>query len=292
LHFIVFETNRYGMALDMQGTVTQESQVEHFCSVVVPSTFDLSSAQLQVDGIPFDQLPPRPPPVETKGKMHTTSLESLRKEHGVSVPYKVNDSHLDQAPSPPPKPTPATSSDWSSPAPKMMPLQPEAPAKPFVETPGAGLAHWLGEIKGIWHACYGNMRMPSEEGLPENNIVHSHSRSYNSGIQGGAHSSSYGLAHGHHAAPPQPNPHVVQGQGQVGRSYADRHPPAMHGDPYATHGPGDPHAMHAQPNQYALPADPKSSLHPAMRGHAVDCANGGSYVGHGDSRYYAVQGGG
>jgi len=240
LDFVVFETNRYGMPLDVQGTVTQESRVEHTCSVLVPSTFDLSSAHLRVEGLDFERLPTKPPAAD--GKSHTAPLEMLRQEYGISVPYKVNDSHL-------PKEEPIAPPVY---VPEPSPSQPAAPAQPdaakFPETPRQkSWAHWFGELQGIWHACSAHLRVPSEEELNcENDVVPCRSRSSAATGQGSVPPTAYDLAYD---APMQDHPSFYANGGD-----SSSHPRRGDNAPYHQHGHhdlsaahhSDPHAAHGK----------------------------------------------
>jgi len=311
LHFVVFETNRYGMPLDQQGTVTQESRVEHTCSLVVPSTFDLSSAHLQVNGDDFESLPPKAPVVEA-ARIHMAPLESLRQEYGILVPYKVNEGYLDKPEPIMPTSEPATQQHpqphhshsllQNNPVVQEHTAWPPAAAQTSAEeTPNTGLVHWIKELRGIWHACSATMRIPSEEGIASaDDNVHSHSRSYPS-----AH-----LVHEDRALRPPQGSFEAQGddracashRGQASasglsashadsHSYASRggHPPAA--GRYMGHGEDLACASHSsQPpqNQYAPHGDNWSSSQspPVAHGDSRSCASRSGqslpYSTHGD----------
>jgi len=154
LNFVVFETDQYGQALGTQAEVPQESLVEHTCSVLVSSTFDLSTARLQVDGLEFEQLPPKVSSSDGRNQS-MVALESLRQDYGIHVPYKVSEVHLhkDQdeliMPAAPSYPAPA-------------PRSTQSVAQPDANTPKtSGPKGWFSGLQDIWHACYANLRVPS-----------------------------------------------------------------------------------------------------------------------------------
>jgi hypothetical protein len=150
LEFVVFETNNNGVSLSTQGTVLQESSVEHRCTLVVPNTFDLSTAVLEIDGVDFMRLPPK---AATPGGGHRAPLDSLRQAYGLHVPYKTNASYTC-------KEAPATLT-WES-------LEPMTAAVSAGQSADIdlGLASWLAELKTLWHACTMPTRVPSEDGVP------------------------------------------------------------------------------------------------------------------------------
>lgn len=328
LHFIVFETNRYGMPLDMQGTVTQESHVEHTCSVLVPNIFDMSTAKLQVDGSDFERLPLKPSVQASRAGSHTAHLEALRTDYGINVPYKVNDSQLPREdPIPPPELPP--------PQPHSQPAKActggdvrhnhfvngkQQAAKPYDEQPThpgtLGIMQWLNEVKSIWHACSANLRMPSEEDTPENDLVHSHSRE--SGSAGGARSSdargqrggSYpyprhgqqasnapAVGHGSYVPPVQQGsyvPPVQQGSypapADHGTSQHNQYAASSQHNQYAA-APSQ-HNQYAAPssqrNPYAAPSDQTSYVAP---GNYAPPADHDSYASSSQQNPYAMPSG-
>jgi hypothetical protein len=153
LEFVVHETNRNGVTLDSQGTVSQECSVKHVCTLHVPSTFDLSSAVLRIDGLEFDKLAHKVP---TEGGGHRAHVEGLQKVYGIHVPYKINDDYTCNA-------QPAMLDIFAS-APETKQSYPE-PRKPTAPME-LGIASWLDELKTIWHACTTPHRVPSEDGVP------------------------------------------------------------------------------------------------------------------------------
>jgi len=148
LEFVVFETNNNGVSLSSQGTVLQESSVEHTCSLEVQSLLDLSTAMLQIDGRDFMQLPPK---VSTPGGGHKAPLDSLRQVYGLHVPYKTNDSYTGKAST--------TFLDH------LEPLTAAVSAGKSADTESS-LASWFVDLKSIWHACTTPTRVPSEDGVP------------------------------------------------------------------------------------------------------------------------------
>lgn len=199
LNFMVFETNQYGMVLGTQATVPQDTMVEHMCSVLLPSSFDLSTARLQIDGVEFEGLHPKVP-MQAAGN-HTVALEDLRKEYGIHVPYKVSEEHIAKdepvMPKPyerhPPPPPPIHVSS-ASPTPIHM-TNPNQPT--------TGISQWFTGLRGIWQACYGNLRVPShdeaEQTLSSAELAQHYNENYQRQHGYGHHKSTSHASQGHQA---------------------------------------------------------------------------------------------
>jgi len=89
LDFEVFKTNKDGIPLNETDHVVERRKYSHKCTITIPNDWDLSSAQLWIDGKNFRELPVRP---DSSRKEASASLSPMvmSQTYGIVVPYKVD----------------------------------------------------------------------------------------------------------------------------------------------------------------------------------------------------------
>jgi hypothetical protein len=88
MDFDVYESNLDGVALATRGHVTKRERYSHECSVLLKDDMDLSKAELIIDDVYFQDLPPKATQYEESNV--STSLDSFLATYGPIVPQKVN----------------------------------------------------------------------------------------------------------------------------------------------------------------------------------------------------------
>lgn len=88
LDFEVFETSREGWLLNSTAHVKTVTKYEHSCVLRLRAHGDIHSAELTVDNVPYDRIPPvRRPHAEEKLDLHPEALQIL---YNIAVPDHVN----------------------------------------------------------------------------------------------------------------------------------------------------------------------------------------------------------
>jgi len=88
LDFEVYKTNANGGVLNETGHVKEIRKYVHECCVTIPNDWEVSSARLFIDKIPFTELPMEVQRYE-ESALSTTPLALLH-TYGISTPYMVD----------------------------------------------------------------------------------------------------------------------------------------------------------------------------------------------------------
>jgi hypothetical protein len=89
LDFEVFKTNKDGFALNETDHVEERRKYMHECSVIIPNSHDLTSAQFFIDDREFRALPVTPPSFHQEPGLCMAPRAMLH-SYGITVPYKVD----------------------------------------------------------------------------------------------------------------------------------------------------------------------------------------------------------